>query len=184
MRATIDIGGEHRVVDDYWDLIYKATRHNRNVEHMIILDPPVSVPGLEKPVFALHLIAPDPVENIEPEGIYLDENFQEIARLPTTSYVRMEFVGGQFVRGDANGDGEADLTDPLRILRYLFQRGASGGCVKSLDVNDNGNVEVTDGILLLRHLFQGGTPPAAPFPECGLDPTPDGLSCERLTGCE
>ena len=95
----------------------------------------------------------------------------------------MEVLDSQFVRGDANGDGGTNLSDPLGILRYLFQNGGSGGCVKSLDVNDNGRVEVTDGILLLGHIFQGGAPPAAPFPECGLDPTPDALSCERL-GCE
>ena len=92
-------------------------------------------------------------------------------------------LGGRFVRGDANGDGKSNLTDPLGILGYLFLNGGSGGCLKALDVNDNGKVEITDSIVLLQHLFEGGTAPPAPFPDCGTDPTADGLSCERL-GCE
>jgi hypothetical protein len=86
--AEIEIAGQRRTVTDYWNLIYKATRHNEHVEHMIILDPPVSVPGIAKPVFAVHLIAPD--DHVPGEAIYRDENLEEIAKIEITSYERSE----------------------------------------------------------------------------------------------
>ena len=38
--------------------------------------------------------------------------------------------------------------------------------------------------LLLNSLFSGGPPPAAPFSECGPDPTPDALTCGSFEGCQ
>ena len=89
-----------------------------------------------------------------------------------------------FIRGDANLDGLADITDAIRILTHLF-----GGdpmlCLDAGDANDDELLNVTDAVVLLGFLFQGGTPPNSPFPLPGTDPSgPGGLSCEQGLGGE
>jgi hypothetical protein len=88
----------------------------------------------------------------------------------------------QFVRGDANGDGSLDISDPVGMLTYMFGGGASN-CLDSLDANDDGSIDISDPVYLLGFLFSGGNPPPAPFPVCGEDPTVDGLDCIGLSGC-
>ncbi len=42
---------------------------------------------------------------------------------------------------------------------------------------------LTDGIRILNFLFSGDEPPASPFPDCGIDPTQDELTCESYFSC-
>lgn len=88
--------------------------------------------------------------------------------------------GGEFTRGDANGDESVDLSDAVSILNYLFL-GVEllVDCQDGLDANDSGIVDLSDALYLLRFLFQGGAAPPAPYPQAGSDPTPDDLpDCE------
>jgi hypothetical protein len=89
-----------------------------------------------------------------------------------------------FRRGDVNGDGRIDITDPVATLGYLFSGAAEPGCPKSADVNDDGSLNIADPIALLSYLFLGGEEPRPPFPGCGPDPTADGLPCGRPGACE
>ncbi|MEM7263631.1 MAG: DUF1800 family protein, partial [Planctomycetota bacterium] len=90
----------------------------------------------------------------------------------------------QFRRGDVNGDSAFDLSDGIMSLLYLFV-GDDVGCLKAADSNDNGTIDLTDAIYVFNHLFLGGPQPAAPGPnECGLDPTPDTLTCETSDSCD
>ncbi|MEM7260443.1 MAG: hypothetical protein AAF488_00535 [Planctomycetota bacterium] len=81
-----------------------------------------------------------------------------------------------FVRGDANGDGMVDLGDAIVSLDALFG-GAIVPCPAALDVDDSGALTIGDPIVLLSFLFSAASPPLPPFPNCGADPTPDGLGC-------
>jgi hypothetical protein len=84
-----------------------------------------------------------------------------------------------FRRGDGNSDGEINLTDAVLTLNYLFLGGEAPACQDAADANDSSNLDLTDAVRLLNFLFLGGQAPAAPFPECGLDRSPDGLApCE------
>ncbi len=85
---------------------------------------------------------------------------------------------GEFIRGDANDDTEIDISDPLRILGFLFIGLDSPPCLTAADADDDGALQINDAVILLGFLFQGGPAPAAPFPEAGLDPTPD-LGCRE-----
>ena len=76
-----------------------------------------------------------------------------------------------------NEDGQADMTDALGILVYLFLDSTVELCEDSADVDDDGNVTITDPIRLLEHLFLGSEPPAMPYPDPGLDPSEDDLDC-------
>ncbi|MEM7262070.1 MAG: hypothetical protein AAF488_08770 [Planctomycetota bacterium] len=82
-----------------------------------------------------------------------------------------------FVRGDLNHDGGLDIADPLATLSYLFGGQFGPACLDAADSDDSGSIDLADAIHLLSHLFAGGPPPAAPFPTCGPDPTPDLLHC-------
>ena len=86
--------------------------------------------------------------------------------------------GNPFARGDANVDGNIDISDPTTTLRYLFLGGAELRCVDAADGNDDGVISLTDAIYVLNHLFLGAAAPPAPYPGCGTDETADGLECE------
>lgn len=81
-----------------------------------------------------------------------------------------------FRRGDADGNGKIQVTDPIRILGRLFLGGEALGCEDAADADDDGALNMTDAILLLGRLFLGGAALPPPGPEgCGEDPTPDQL---------
>jgi len=40
-----------------------------------------------------------------------------------------------------------------------------------------------DTLAVLGYLFSRGAPPPEPFPDCGLDPTEDDLTCDSFTYC-
>jgi hypothetical protein len=90
--------------------------------------------------------------------------------------------GGGFRRGDVQGDRVIDLSDPLRLLYFLFQAEAIT-CPDAADFDDDGVLEISDVIGLLDYLFRGGAAPAAPGPTCGQDPTVDSLAECSASGC-
>ncbi|MBI4600770.1 MAG: hypothetical protein HY721_02305, partial [Planctomycetes bacterium] len=186
VRAELDLRDERREVDDYWRLVYAAQRHNRAVRHWVVLDPPAVVPGLERVVRAVELIAPEPAFGIAAAASYLDESFEPIASLAVSSYARsrVEEPGeARFVRGDADASGKRDLGDAVAVLLHLFQGGAAPSCLDAADLDDGGTLDLTDAVRLLLHLFRGGEPPPEPFGACGLDPTADGLACAEFAAC-
>jgi len=73
-----------------------------------------------------------------------------------------------------------DISDPIRLLNFLFLDAAELGCLDSVDVNDDGRADITDAIFLLEDLFapyvESLIPAPGPF-DCGLDPTTDDLGC-------
>ena len=87
-------------------------------------------------------------------------------------------VEGLFIRGDADANGSVNLTDVIFTLDFLFRMGTGPiDCLDRSDANDDGNTDVSDGIFSLLFLFSGGEPIPAPYPEAGLDPTPDANTC-------
>lgn len=91
-----------------------------------------------------------------------------------------------FIRSDSDGNGVIDITDPIHTLTYSFLGGEPGPCRDAMDTDDSGVIDITDAINSLNHMFLGTAMPAAPYPDCGLDPTNDAdvfLHCERVDGC-
>ncbi len=86
-----------------------------------------------------------------------------------------------FTRGDGNGDREVNVADVIFGLDQLFGGEEAGeiACLDSLDTNDDGGIDISDSAYVLNYLFGRGTPPGAPFSECGVDPTEDELECEQ-----
>ena len=88
-----------------------------------------------------------------------------------------------FIRSDFNQSGVLDVADPISTARYLFSGGEDPGCLDAGDSNDDGAVDISDVLFSLLHLFLGSPPPAAPYPDCGDDPTDDALGCESSLFC-
>ncbi|MEC9352363.1 MAG: SdrD B-like domain-containing protein [Planctomycetota bacterium] len=89
-----------------------------------------------------------------------------------------ERVGPIYIRGDANADGQVNISDSQSVFGYLFLGRAEPSCRDSADVNADGKLDISDGIRLLQFLFSGGAQPSAPYPECGRAEGP-GVGCEE-----
>ena len=88
-------------------------------------------------------------------------------------------VSAFFIRGDANGDRNVNITDPTFILNYLFKSTDSPPCLDAADANDDGNINLTDPISILQVLFRGQSELPEPFDAPGADPTEDALECRE-----
>ncbi|MBI4584224.1 MAG: hypothetical protein HY717_09415 [Planctomycetes bacterium] len=113
-------------------------------------------------------------------GIEVADNTLLVCGLSTNTLFQVLIVpqGQPFVRSDATGNGEADISDAVRIAEYLFVKGLAPSCMDAADSNDDGVIDISDPVYLLFYLFLGGSPPPAPFPKAGTDPTYlDNLSC-------
>ncbi len=92
--------------------------------------------------------------------------------------------GPLFRRGDTDGNGALEITDPINNLSFQFLGTFTPPCLDAADYDDNGKVEITDPIANLSHQFLGTAPPAPPGKDtCGIDTTPDAVENEEL-GCE
>ena len=85
----------------------------------------------------------------------------------------------RFLRGDVNNDGKIDISDPVRLLDYLFKAGNDISCQDSADANDDGELDISDAIIILLYLSDSEKVPTlpAPFDASGVDPTADNLTC-------
>jgi hypothetical protein len=89
-----------------------------------------------------------------------------------------------FLRGDANEDGEVDLSDAVSVFGVLFRGEGYFACRDAADANDDGHLDISDGIYLLNFLFRGGEDLPSPGRQtCDLDPTDDDVSCASYLGC-
>ena len=90
-----------------------------------------------------------------------------------------------FVRGDANGDAEVNISDASFTLRYLFQGGSVPTCLLAVDANGDSQVDISDAAFTLSFLFLGARRPPEPYPGCGTAPGEERLSCEASpAGCQ
>lgn len=98
--------------------------------------------------------------------------------------VSFEPTQKRFLRGDANADGNVDLSDPVATLGVLFLGDGFLVCDDAADANDDGALDLSDAVHTLRFLFAGGPGPSVPGPdECGDDPTEDELRCASFPEC-
>ncbi len=95
-------------------------------------------------------------------------------------------AGTPFVRGDCNGDGTIDITDAVNNLGYQFLGTFTPACLDALDDDDSGAIDINDPVYSLGRQFLGGPVWKEPYPNCGLDPTPDSpadLGCQKHDAC-
>jgi len=110
---------------------------------------------------------------------------EEVIGLPLAEHRRINVANAifslerEFKRGDANNDGTYDISDPVRILQYLFNSPSIPIlCLDSADSNDDGNVDIADVVYMLSYMFENGPAMPAPFGALGSDTTTsDVLRC-------
>lgn len=103
---------------------------------------------------------------------------------PTASLTMEPIVAtSMFVRGNCNNDTTFDIGDGIQVLSLLFGRADAPDHEKACDSNDDGAIDIGDGIFILSTLFSAGPFPSQPHPECGSDPTDDGLGCDSFSAC-
>ena len=61
--------------------------------------------------------------------------------------------------GDANGDGEINVSDVVYLINYLFIGGPPPQPLQAGDVNCDGTINVSDVVYLINYLFIGGPSP-------------------------
>jgi hypothetical protein len=88
-----------------------------------------------------------------------------------------------FIRGDPNSDGLINIADGIWALNDLFQGGPHTDCDGANDSNSDGSYDAADAIYIFNYQFLAGPAPAAPFPNCGTDATPDPADCATFPGC-
>ena len=72
-----------------------------------------------------------------------------------------------FIRSDADGSGQIDISDSVFLLNFLFLGGPEPECQLAADVDASDSINITDPVYLLNFLFLGGQQPPHPFPDCG-----------------
>jgi len=90
----------------------------------------------------------------------------------------LAFEGEQkkFLRGDANQDGNINMSDMIFINNVLFQGIGSFSYPDAADVNDDGEINISDVIYLSNYLYSGSIQSLPePFLIPGFDFTADNL---------
>jgi hypothetical protein len=157
---------------------------DRLQELLLVFDPLATIGGTAG-VKAAYLR--EGFEEIRPLAALLGEDFEVLRDLRLVKYSQVISPGplpGAFRRGDADGNGSVNITDPIRILRWLFIGETPPSCFDAADTDDSGSIDITDAVRILVYLFTA--PELAPSPpgpsSCGFDETPDDLpECEG--GC-
>ena len=130
-----------------------------------------------------------PSQGVQGSGppIDLEVVYEGVAYLPEFQVLRIRArpadAGTLFRRGRVNGDDAFNIADPVALLNWLFATGDAPECLDSADMNDDGRVNISDAVFGLGGLFAGGSLPRDPFVDCGVDPTPDALTCEVSVDC-
>jgi hypothetical protein len=91
-----------------------------------------------------------------------------------------------FMRGDGNGDGTVDISDPIALLSALFLGAEPPSCEDAADSNADEELDISDAVYSLSALFVGGSEFPWPGPlACALDlrTIRDSLG-DRFLGCE
>ncbi len=120
-------------------------------------------------------------------GVAMSDGSSSIASISITGIFAIDDLAfgaveilPSFARGDCNGDDAFDVSDAISALASLFIAGTEAPpCLDACDTDDSGAFDIGDAVTMLGALFvSSALAPAPPtHPDCGLDPTPDGLGC-------
>ena len=96
----------------------------------------------------------------------------------------IEILPERFRRGDDNGDGVANIADPLYCLAHQYGGGPAPPCMDAGDFDDSGRYDLSDCIGNLCRQFAACADPPPPYESCGPDGTEqDPLDCESFPPC-
>lgn len=68
------------------------------------------------------------------------------------------FDAGDYVCGDANGDGEVNVADAVFTINFVFKAGPGPDPIEAGDANGDGACNVGDAVYTVNFVFRGGPP--------------------------
>lgn len=71
-------------------------------------------------------------------------------------------IAQSYVCGDANGDDDINVADPVFVINYVFRGGPAPDPLESGDANCDGGINVGDAVHVINHVFNGGPAPCCP----------------------
>lgn len=77
-------------------------------------------------------------------------------------YVKTTLTVSSFTLGDANGDGEVNITDFISIANYIVGNQKPDFVAAAADINEDGDITVADLTKLVKLIISGGTTSNAP----------------------
>ena len=66
-----------------------------------------------------------------------------------------EIEMGDYITGDANGDGTVDVVDVVTIVNYILDKPADNFNEQAADVNGDGTVDVADVVAVMNIILKG-----------------------------
>ncbi|MBI4587035.1 MAG: hypothetical protein HY717_23735 [Planctomycetes bacterium] len=100
-----------------------------------------------------------------------DDRFQEVKVIVGATGI--PGAAPLFKRGDADGSGGVDISDPVAVLSSLYLGTGPLACEDAGDADDTGALDISDAIAMLTYQFLGGAIPLPGATDCGPDPTTD-----------
>jgi len=104
-------------------------------------------------------------DSMRPANIGLPDTC--VQRASTIYYLIDMFDGlvtSDYLCGDANGDGAANITDAVHIVQFIFAGGPPPDPYAAGDCNCDGFPNITDVVCLVQYIFAGGPAPCADCP--------------------
>ncbi len=78
---------------------------------------------------------------------------------PLLPAVCFPVVAPTWVKGDANGDGKANISDCVFLIRYIFLGGEAPSPFQAGDVDCTGEITVSDVVKMINYIYSGGPAP-------------------------
>jgi hypothetical protein len=111
-------------------------------------------------------------------GTYQGERGAALAEIEVTGQVAAGEPRAITIPGDANCDGQINVSDSIVILGALFQGTGPLCCEATGDLTRDGLLNISDPIALLGYLYRGTDPPPGYSPTCARIPTST-LTCDQ-----
>ncbi len=78
---------------------------------------------------------------------------------PEEAVVYLDVTQPDYLCGDANGDGDVNVSDAVWIINYVFVNGDPPDPLQAGEVNCDGSVNVSDAVWIINYVFVSGYAP-------------------------
>ncbi|MCJ7786426.1 MAG: M28 family peptidase, partial [Desulfobacterales bacterium] len=107
------------------------------------------------------------IEDFQDFNAYYHQTGDRVSAFDTSYYVdftkaavaSFSILANPYMIGDANRDGQLNVSDAIYLINYLFKGGPAPNPIQTGDVNCDGKINVSDVVYLINYLFKGGPPP-------------------------
>ena len=66
--------------------------------------------------------------------------------------IKVVFANNSIITGDANGDGEVNITDAICVVNHVLKRTPAVFYEFAADANDDEVINITDAIIIIKKI--------------------------------